>query len=183
MCCDSQQHQRLVFLWQLILQNISEFCLALIIYSWEIQGIFEPLREKTNNLEFRPEPTQIRLYSHRSRIDSWNFGFKKRRNCTICVAKSKALISFAVTAKLICTFDFAYADCWVFHTAAHFIKFSENRNCTVWLLRLSNCFSSLTHPRLKFILLINVKMPAYVNANTRGPLVLRTLTWSLILQY
>ena len=26
------------------------------------------------------------------------------KNCTICAAKSKALISFAVTAKLICTF-------------------------------------------------------------------------------
>ena len=28
------------------------------------------------------------------------------------VAKTKALISFAVTAKLICVFVFAYADCW-----------------------------------------------------------------------
>ena len=32
--------------------------------------------------------------------------------CTILVAKTKALISFAVTAKLICAFVFAYADCW-----------------------------------------------------------------------
>ena len=31
----------------------------------------------------------------------------KRRNCNIPVAKTKALISFAVTAKLICTFVFA----------------------------------------------------------------------------
>ena len=32
----------------------------------------------------------------------------------ICVAKTKALISFAVTAKLICVFVFAYADsCFV----------------------------------------------------------------------
>ena len=31
---------------------------------------------------------------------------------TIREAKRKALISFAVTAKLICTFVFAYADCW-----------------------------------------------------------------------
>ena len=30
-------------------------------------------------------------------------------DCTISVAKSKALISFAVTAKLICVFLFAYA--------------------------------------------------------------------------
>ena len=29
------------------------------------------------------------------------------------VAKTKALISFAVTAKLICVFVFAYAGCWL----------------------------------------------------------------------
>ena len=36
----------------------------------------------------------------------------------MCVAKTKALISFAVTAKLICVFVFAYADCWFAHVAA-----------------------------------------------------------------
>ena len=44
--------------------------------------------------------------------DGWrlkNFGFRKKRDCTIRVAKTKALISFAVTAKLICVFVFAYA--------------------------------------------------------------------------
>ena len=35
------------------------------------------------------------------------------------VAKTKALISFAVTVKLICIFVFAYADCWFSHAAAH----------------------------------------------------------------
>ena len=35
------------------------------------------------------------------------------------VAKTKALISFAVTAKLICAFVFAYADCWFSHEVAH----------------------------------------------------------------
>ena len=44
----------------------------------------------------------------------------KLSNCTIRVAKTKALISFAVTAKLICVFVFAYADCWLSHEAAHF---------------------------------------------------------------
>ena len=37
----------------------------------------------------------------------------------MCVAKTKALISFAITAKLICTFVFAYADCWFSHAEAH----------------------------------------------------------------
>ena len=48
-----------------------------------------------------------------------NFGFRKERDCTIKVAKTKALISFAVTAKLICVFVFAYADCLFSHDAAH----------------------------------------------------------------
>ena len=36
----------------------------------------------------------------------------KKKDCTIRVAKLKALISLAVTAKLICIFVFACADCW-----------------------------------------------------------------------
>ena len=35
------------------------------------------------------------------------------------VAKTKALISFAVTAKLICVFVFTYAKRWFSHDAAH----------------------------------------------------------------
>ena len=34
------------------------------------------------------------------------------------VAKTKMLISFAVTAKLICVFVFAFADCWFSHEVA-----------------------------------------------------------------
>ena len=43
--------------------------------------------------------------------DGWklDFGFKDKRDCTICVAKTEALISFAVTAKLICPFVFVFA--------------------------------------------------------------------------
>ena len=41
--------------------------------------------------------------------------------CTICVAKAKSLTSFAVTAKLICLFVFAYPGCWFSHEAAHFV--------------------------------------------------------------
>ena len=37
------------------------------------------------------------------------------------VAKTKALISFAVTAKLICAFVLAYADCWFTHEAAQIL--------------------------------------------------------------
>ena len=44
-------------------------------------------------------------------------------NCTIDVVKTKALISFAVTAKLICAFVFAYAKCWFSHDMAHIYCF------------------------------------------------------------
>ena len=36
-------------------------------------------------------------------------------------AKTKALMSFAVTAKLICALVFAYADCWFSHEATHLL--------------------------------------------------------------
>ena len=82
--------------------------------------LIEPVHGKTNNLGFRPGLTKIRLCSHRRLLETANFGFRKKRNCTIHVAKTKALISFAVTAKLICAFVFAYADCWFSHGAAQF---------------------------------------------------------------
>ena len=40
-------------------------------------------------------------------------------NCTIRVAKTKALISCTVTAQLISAFVFANADCWFSHAATH----------------------------------------------------------------
>ena len=43
----------------------------------------------------------------------------KKRYCTICEAKAKALISFAVTAKLISVFVFAYAKSRSSHDEAH----------------------------------------------------------------
>ena len=43
------------------------------------------------------------------------------RNCTIFVSKTKALISFAVTAKLICVFFSAYAKSRFSHDAAQIV--------------------------------------------------------------
>ena len=60
------------------------------------KNLYETVREKTNNLGFQPGPTQTGLYKHRRWLETGNFGFRKMRNCTICVAKTKALISFAV---------------------------------------------------------------------------------------
>ena len=42
-------------------------------------------------------------------LEAWNFGFRKKRDCTLYVAKTKALIICTVTAHLICGFVFAYA--------------------------------------------------------------------------
>ena len=49
----------------------------------------------------------------------------KKRNCTILVAKTKALISFAVTAKLICDFVFAYAKCLFSHDEAQIFSWEH----------------------------------------------------------
>ena len=48
-------------------------------------------------------------------------GLRKWRDCTIRVAKTKALISFAVTAKLICVFVFAYAKSRFSHNEADYL--------------------------------------------------------------
>ena len=60
----------------------------------------EPVREKTNNLG----SDQVR---HKPGCTVTEDGYKlessdlrKKRNCTICVAKTKALISFAVDLRL-----------------------------------------------------------------------------------
>ena len=50
---------------------------------------YERSHEKTNNLGVLPGQTQTRLYSHRRRQEAGNFGFRKKRNCTIRVAKKK----------------------------------------------------------------------------------------------
>ena len=43
----------------------------------------------------------------------------KQRNCTVRVVKTKTLISFAVTVKLICVFVFAHANIRFSHNEAH----------------------------------------------------------------
>ena len=71
--------------------------------------IIELRREKTCLWGFLPGSTQTGLCSHRRWLEDRNFGFRKKRDCTIFVAKTKALISCAVTTQLICTFVFTYA--------------------------------------------------------------------------
>ena len=54
--------------------------------------------------------TNLKLYKHRRLLEAGNFAFTKKKNYTIHVAKTKSLISFTFTAKLICIFVFGYVD-------------------------------------------------------------------------
>ena len=66
------------------------------------------------------------LYSHRRWLEAGNFGFRKKRDCSIYVVKKKALISCGFTAQLICGFVFAYAKSQFSHDAAQFINAANN---------------------------------------------------------
>ena len=44
------------------------------------------------------------------------------------VAKTKALISFTFTAKLICIFVFVYGKCWFSHDAAQIIVLRHDKS-------------------------------------------------------
>ena len=114
---------------------------------------FEPRCEKTDLRGSRPGQTQTRLYNHSRWIEAWNFVYRKQRGCTICVAKTKALISFVVTAKLIYVFVFVYAKSRFSHDEAHVTEasymyiyihssFTSRKikvNChTLWLITV-NC--------------------------------------------
>ena len=55
----------------------------------------------------------------------------------VYVAKTKALISFAVTAKLICVFVFAYAKIRFSHNEAHIVSnYKENKTNGIELLEI-----------------------------------------------
>ena len=57
--------------------------------------------------------TKNGMFSHRNRLEAPNFVFlKTKRGCIMCVAKTKTLISCAVTAQMKGVFVFAYECCW-----------------------------------------------------------------------
>ena len=51
----------------------------------------------------------------------------------MCVAKTKALISFTVTTKLICVFVFAFAKSRFSHNAAHLFS-GPCKTINVWIV-------------------------------------------------
>ena len=68
---------------------------------------------------FQTGLTQTRLYSYRRWLRLEIADLRRRGGYTFCMAKTKALISCAITAQLICTFVFAYAKSRFSHEAAH----------------------------------------------------------------
>ena len=77
---------------------------------------YETCHGKTSNVVSEQGDTNQAVQAQKKTSD---FGFKKKRNCIICIVKTKVLISFAVTAKLVCAFVYAHANCWFSREMAH----------------------------------------------------------------
>ena len=69
--------------------------------------------------------TNRAVQAQKIRLDLEILGLKRRGIVRSRVVKTKVLISFAVTAKLICTFVFAYANVQFSHDADH-LSLCEN---------------------------------------------------------
>ena len=95
--------------------------------------IIEPRHEKTNVLVSD-------LVRHKAGCTATEDGYRHEisevKGLYCPCDEKKALISFAVTAKLICVFVFANAKCWFSHDAAHMFC-SKNKGAD----QLRLCFS------------------------------------------
>ena len=92
------------------------FTFAKSRFSYDVS---QSMREKKTKMWFPNRSIKNQVVQAQRWLEAGSFGFRKKRNCNIRVAKTKALISFAVTAKLICAFVFAYEQCWFSHDKAH----------------------------------------------------------------
>ena len=94
-------------------------------------------------------PTRSDTKRFVKKLESSNFGYKKKRHCTIRVEKTKALISFAVTAKLICAFVFAQQKIRFSRDAAHIVKrgFATVYLFFLFLIQNIDCGYLLEPPR------------------------------------
>ena len=72
--------------------------------------------------------------------DGWRLEilYLGRREIVLSVQKTKALISFAVTVKLICVFVFAYAKSWFSHDAAHLESYELHHEKTSFFAYAKN---------------------------------------------
>ena len=76
---------------------------------------------------------------------SLNVWILEEGSCSICAAITKALISFTVTAKLICAFVFANANCWFSHAVALMFSPQEVQNIKPLNYEADSNLSSATH--------------------------------------
>ena len=96
----------------------------------------EPTHEKTQSgVSTRSDTNRSVLSQKQAR----SFGLKKKWDCTVCVAKTKTLISCAVNAQLICVFVFAYAGCWFSYSVAQVYRCSGHTDSD------SSAFSCVIH--------------------------------------
>ena len=116
-------------------------CLFALLFS-----ICVMLRENLSS-GFPPGATQTRLYNHRRWLEAWNFGFRKKRDCTIYVAKTKVVISCAVNRAADPRLCFRICKKQVFSYAAHFTWDLFKKNCKILLF-----FSSQWNYEVSFTL-------------------------------
>ena len=112
------QSQKIAKVLELQIHGIMDLILLLVLDKWACAW-------ENQQFGFWPGMTQTRLYSYWRWLEARNFVFRKKRYCTIQIAKTKALISFTVTAKLIFVFVFAYANCWFSHARAQITQCIE----------------------------------------------------------
>ena len=93
-----------------------------------------------------------------------------KKDCIIYVAKTKALISFAVTAKLICVFVLAYAKSRFSHHAAHMQESRVSLDMNHILQNLYSSFCRLLKDTLlyMYILFIWIMHVYYINIYIQG---------------
>ena len=80
------------------------------------------------------------------------------------MAKTKVLISFAVTAKLICVFVFAYADCWFSHEVAQKEYFNFNRSANYAFRWCSKCKFLQAHEHMSRVM----RKPGFCLCENKG---------------
>ena len=75
---------------------------------------YEPWCEKTSLWGFRSDLTQTGLCNQRRWLEAWNFRFRKKRDCSIQVAKRKALklhLCFCICKKPVFSWHSSYLTC------------------------------------------------------------------------
>ena len=80
---------------------------------------FESSHEKSKKFGSRPGLNTLPAYTVIKADQKLEIRIEEEKGFAISVSKTKALISFAVTMKVVCAFVFAYLDLWFSGVAAH----------------------------------------------------------------